>query len=113
MRPIPRNLLIHEAVLHKISNEDRWGNEALDQGTTLEYVRLEPTNKIVRDKNNAEVKLSALMFYDCKNSLPRGISFKEDDIITFNGQSFKVQVAEPLYDRRRLHHYELGLVGHG
>lgn len=76
-------------------------------------MRLEPSTKVVRDKNNAEVQLAATLFYDCKNSSPRGVVFKTDDIIIFNGEMFKVQTIEPLYDVRKLHHFELGLVKHG
>ena len=76
-------------------------------------MRLEPSTKVVRDKNNAEVQLAATLFYDCKNSSPRGVVFKTDDIIIFNGEMFKVQTIEPLYDEHKLHHYELGLVKHG
>lgn len=76
-------------------------------------MRLEPSTKVVRDKNNAEVQLAATLFYDCKNSSPRGVVFKTDDIIIFNDEKFKVQVIEPLYDERKLHHYELGMIRHG
>lgn len=76
-------------------------------------MRLEPSTKVVRDKNNAEVQLAATLFYDCKNSSPRGVVFKTDDIIIFNGEMFKVQTIEPLYDVHKLHHFELGLVKHG
>lgn len=110
MRPIPKNLLIHEVMLHRSQSKDRWGKTELDRGAHLERVRLEPTSKIVRDKNNAEIRLSAIMFYDCKNSLPRDISFAEDDIIIFNRQKHKIQTVELLYDEQKLHHYELGLV---
>lgn len=67
---------------------------------------------MVRNENNAEVQLAATMFYDCKNSKPRGMVFTTDDIVTFNGQKHKVVLIEPLYDERKLHHYEIGLVRH-
>ncbi len=113
MRAIPKSLLIHYATLHKKVNEDRWGKGELDAGVELTYVRMEPSGKIVRDKNNAEIQLAATLFYDCKNSSPQGIAFCEDDIIVFNGVKHRVQTVEPLYDEKRLHHYELGLVKSG
>lgn len=76
----------------------------------ISYVRMEPSSKIIRDKNNAEIQLAATLFYDCKNSEPRGITFEEDDVIIFNGQKHQVKTIEPLYDRKKLHHYELGLI---
>lgn len=73
---------------------------------------MEPSNKVVRDKNNAEVQLAATLFYDCRNSKPQGVIFFVDDIVIFNGQKHSIQVVEPLYDGRKLHHYELGLIRH-
>lgn len=111
MRPIPKKLLIHKAVLHKVKSEDRFGKEILDEGLQLERVRFEPTNKIVYDSNKAEIRLSAIMYYDCKNSKPAGIKFAVGDIIVFGESKFKVQTCELLEDTKP-HHYELGLIGH-
>ena len=66
----------------------------------------------MRDKNNAEIQLAATLFYDCRNSRPRGVQFAEDDIISFNGLKHRVASVEPLYDDERIHHYEMGLVKH-
>lgn len=73
-------------------------------------MRMEPSSRIIRDKNNAELQLSATLFYDCRNSFPRGVVFAEDDVILFNGQKHRIQLIEPLYDGKKLHHYELGLI---
>ena len=113
MRAIPKSLLIHTVTLHKKINKDKWGKGELDQGTELTCVRMEPSGKIVRDKNNAEIQLVATLFYDCKNSRPKDVVFKVDDLIAFNGVMHRVEVVEPLYDNKRLHHYELGLVKGG
>lgn len=112
MRAIPKKLLIHTAQLQRITSKDRWGEGKTDDVAKLEKVRIEPSSRIVRDKNSAEVQLVATLFYDCRNSAPRDFIFKEDDIILFNGQKLRVQVIEPLYDGNKLHHYELGLIKH-
>lgn len=112
MKPIPKKLLMHSVILHKQIAEDTWGKETLDEGVKLSYVRLEPSGRIVRNKNGAEVQLAATLFYDCRNSRPSGIVFREDDIVIFNGQKHKVHTVEPLYDGRKLHHYEMGLIKH-
>lgn len=112
IRPIPKSLLIHTATHAKTREEDRWGTESLVDETELNYIRIEPSSKVVRDKNGAEIQLAATLFYDCRNSWPGGILFSVDDIIIFNGQKHVVQLVEPLYDRRKLHHYELGLIRH-
>lgn len=74
---------------------------------------MEPSGKIVRDKNNAEIQLAATLFYDCKNSKPNGMSFAEDDVIIFNGENYQIKTVDPLYDERKLHHFELGLIRNG
>ena len=112
MRPIPKKLLIHTVTLHRKISSDMWGKTQLDEGTVLAYVRMEPSSKVVRDMNGAEIQLAATLFYDCKNSRPQGFMFHEDDIVLFNGQKHKVTSVEPLYDEKFLHHYEMGLVKH-
>lgn len=112
MRPIPKKLLIHAVTLSRLSGNDRWGKDTELVVEELDHVRMEPSDRVIRDKNNAEVQLAATLFYDCKNSRPAGVEFQTDDIIAFNEEKFRVQSVEPLYDERCLHHYELGLVKH-
>ena len=113
MRPIPKKLLIHTVELYKTVSEDKWGKGEQDAGTRLTYVRMEPSDRIVRDKNNAEIQLAATLFFDCTNSRPVDMRFCLDDIVTFNGEKYQIRTREPLYDEKRLHHYELGLVRYG
>lgn len=111
MRPIPKSLLIHQVTLQKTTPGDSFYDEEVpDGGTVLKHVRMEPSSKIVRSKDNAEIQLAATLIYDCKNTEPRNITFSVDDIIVFHGQKHRVEVVEPLYDSRKLHHYELGLI---
>lgn len=111
MKPIPKKLLIHTVTHQKEAASDFWKEtvKATDV-QKLKYVRMEPSSKIVRDKNNAEIQLAATLFYDCRNSKPRGIVFAIDDIVVFNGRKHRIKIVEPLYDDKKLHHYELGLV---
>ena len=111
MKPIPKRLLVHTVILGKLA-KGRWGEETITDKQKLSFVRMEPSSKIVRDKNNAEIQLAATLFYDCRNSQPRGVKFVEDEIVIFNGQKHKIQTVEPLYDEKKLHHYELGLIRH-
>lgn len=110
MKSIPKCLLIHKVMLHKKMEEDKWGNATLDDGLELSFVRMEPSKQIIRDKNDAEVQLSATLFYDCKNSKPKDMQFDVDDIIFFHGEKHQVKIVEPLYDEKKLHHYEMGVV---
>lgn len=110
IRAIPKKLLIHSATIYRVAGEDKWGNETLEEGTELRHVRMEPSSKVARDKNNAEVQLAASLIYDCRNSRPAGMEFMEDDILLFLGQMYRVQTVELLYDDSKPHHYEMGLV---
>ena len=111
MRPIPKKLLIHTVALYSVT-EDRWGKESPGDGQELQHVRLEPSGKVLRNKSSAEIQLDSTLFYDCRNSVPRGLEFSVDDIVVFNNQKFSIQLVEPLYDEKKLHHYELGLIKH-
>lgn len=110
MRPIPKKLLIHSGTIAEITKVDRWGNATVPDPVVLKYVRIEPTKTVIRDKQNNEVQLSLVLFYDCKNSLPKGVKFTKDTVITINGEEHIIKTVEKLYDGKRLHHYEIGLV---
>lgn len=92
--------------------EDRWGNAPVVNQKELTHVRVEPSSKVIRDKNGAEIQLAATLFFDCKNSRPQGMTFSNGDIITFGGMKHSIQLIEPLYDGEKLHHYELGMIAH-
>ncbi|MBE5922056.1 MAG: hypothetical protein E7269_04800 [Lachnospiraceae bacterium] len=113
IKAIPKKLLIHDAKLHSVLSTDTWGKDTLDQEKQLEHIRIEPSGKIIRDKNNAEIQLVATLFHDCRNSRPQNVTYRIDDIIVFNGQKHRVQLVEPLFDGKQLHHYEIGLVRYG
>lgn len=110
MRAIPKSLLIHSVEFREKLEEDRWGQSTVSFEQTLSCVRFEPSSKIVRTTNNSEVQLSAILIYDCTNSRPKNFEFKLDNIISFNNQKYRVVFIEPLYDNKKLHHYEIGLV---
>lgn len=110
MRPIPRALLIHSAT-HKygVPADDGWGNLTHPDTRTLEFVRFEPSTKLVMTKDNKEVQLSAVMFFDCVNSVPAAAEFVLGDQIIFDGRTYHVEMIDKLYDGQKKHHYEVGL----
>lgn len=113
MRPIPKRLLIHKITVESVTSKDRWGKEITVPAHDLEYIRMEPSTKIVRGKDNVEIQLAAILFFDCHYSRPRDQKFVDGMILGFNGEKYRVATVEPLYDEGRLHHYEVGLVKHG
>lgn len=111
MKPIPRAVLPHTVMLNAPGQTDAWGRETdRPMATEIRFVRIEPSSKLVTDTQNRQIQLSALLFYDCTNSIPRGVDWKQGQRITFNNQQFTVQFVEPLYAARALHHYEIGLI---
>ena len=112
MRPIPKRLLIHTALYAREDSAGRWAEAAISNQQDLQFVRIEPSEEMVRDKNNAEIQSAATLFYDCKNSLPKDIKFAVDDVIFFNVQKLKIRSVEAMYDEKRLHHYEIELMKH-
>ncbi|MCI5650360.1 MAG: minor capsid protein [Fusicatenibacter sp.] len=109
IRPIPKSLLIHSGELLEELKGD-WGSSGLNHLEDLNKIRVDPSSKIVRDKNNAEIQLAASMIYCCKNSRPSGQTFREDQIFDFNGMKHRIVSVEPFYDGNKLHHYEIGMV---
>jgi len=109
-RPIPKKLLIHSVTHRYGATEDSWGEPTFEGENNLTRIRIEPTTKRVISKDNTEIQLSTVLFYDCINSKPQNVTFAIEDEILFNGTKYKVQSIEPLYDENSLHHYEVGLV---
>lgn len=111
MRAIPKKLLTHSADVYQESKTGSgWDGAALEMIGRLAHVHMEPSSKVVRDKNNCEQQLAATLFFDCRNSQSTAGELKEDLIVDFQGQKHRVVSVEPLYDGRKLHHYEIGMV---
>lgn len=109
MRPIPRKLLIHTATLKTSASIDAF-QKPTHAETALTCVRIEPSNAVIKTKDNTEITLSAVLFYDCTNSLPKGTDFALESKIVFGGEERMVKSVERFYDHNKLHHLEIGLV---
>lgn len=110
MKSIPKKLLIHTVKHIREKETDRWGCSNIEYENELRFVRIEPSKQIARDKNNAEIQLSATLFFDCHNSKPTSVEFRVDDKVLFKGEAYRIKIIEPLHDEDKLHHYELGLI---
>ncbi len=110
MVKMPRALLPHSAQLLPYTGSDSWSEGQYGDPVNLRYVRLEPSSRVVRNRENIECQLSARMFYDCVNSLPLGIEFSEESKVVFRGKEYTVVLVDTEYaDTDAPHHYELGL----
>jgi hypothetical protein len=108
MKPIPRKLLIHTVTVVSDIEKDTWGEETAGTQTVISFVRVEPKSKFIIDKQNRQIKLSGLMFYDCINSSPT-FDFTETDKIEFHENCYNIAFINKFYDAGKLHHLEIGL----
>lgn len=111
MKPILKRLLIHNATYRRVSGKNAWGEETITEHA-LTRVRFEPMRVLAQTKENQELRLVSVLFYDNQNSngLPSGMEFRENDNIVFDGKNYVIVAIDRLYDSRGFHHYELGLV---
>jgi len=109
MKGIRKNLLIHDATLKVETKTNDFETPSILE-TFLKRVRIDPSDKVVKSANNNEQELTSIMFFDIKNSLPKDQTFEKDQIIVFNGKEHTIVEISSLYDGKRLHHYEIGLV---
>ena len=91
MRPIPRSLLIHSAVLYE-EQENSWQEKELIGLAKLSHIRVEPASKMIITADNRSVTLSATLFYDCRNSVP-GVEFKPGYIVEFDGKGTALRLS--------------------
>lgn len=109
MLAIPKNLLIHSAVLQSVT-EDKWQSETTENIAELKKIRIDPSSKLVTSNDNRQITLSAVLFFDLRNSRPMNILFEHGQKILFGGNIYTIETIEKLYDDKKLHHYELGLI---
>lgn len=108
--PIPKRLLIHTATHNYEPTKDMWGKPTFAKSQTLGRVRIEPYEKRKLSKDNTEIQLNSLLFFDCVNSVATDPIFTQGDQVTFAGVDYVVESITPIYDELKLHHYEVGLV---
>lgn len=111
-KPIPKSVLPHSALLYHYADITQGddGQDVLGEATVLNFVRFEPSSKVITAANGQEHQLSALMFFDTTNSQPQNVLFNSEDRIHFGDYHYIVKQIADLWDARRLHHYEVGLV---
>lgn len=110
MRPIPKRLLIHTAELKTVGINNTWHDEETTDIAQLKKIRIEPCSRLVTAKDNRQITLSAVLFYDCKNSRPKNQIFSQGQKVIWHDIEHIIETIEPLYDDNKLHHYELGLI---
>lgn len=108
IRPIPLNVLIHEAEYEQLNSNDRYGEFFLP-AVTLKNIRINFEKSFSRAGDTESKSVKALMFFDQRNSSATGdFEFVEKSKVTFQGVTMQVNRINPLYTDT-LHHYEVEL----
>lgn len=110
MRSIPRELLIHSAEVRTPLSGDSFGSVILSEGIQLKFVRIDSVRACGYDGMRKSSRCSAVLIYDCRNSYPRGIEFSTGQRVYFGGAEYTVVSVEKFYEKRLLHHIEVGLI---
>jgi hypothetical protein len=121
MQSIPARILIHSGTTTIYYDADKWGGTPDAVTAPIAGIRIEPYRRETHDRDQQEVTLTAMMYYDTHNStctlpfvLPgdtyNGGKVKQQTISAL-GRVFVVKTVEPIYDDQALHHYEVGLCG--
>jgi hypothetical protein len=108
--PIPRRLLRDTATYTPYTGTVH-DVKTYGAAVALTFVRFEAVKQnamtSLGDMKNDKINL----FYDSKNSLPIGITFKANDIITSAGINYTVRKANPLKGTgSAIHHWEVACV---
>lgn len=121
MQSIPAQILIHSGTMTIFYAADKWGGTPAATTAPISHVRIEPYMRETHDRDQQEVTLTAMLYYDTHNSacelpfvLPGdtydGGKVKQETISAL-GRVFVVKTVEPIYDDQALHHIEVGLCG--
>ncbi len=108
MRPIPKTLLIHEAIRKIPNSENEWGEKSCSL-ENLSRVRIEPCSQKDFATSKSSYEHTGIMFYDVVNSAGAGIEFLVGQEIVFGDITYKINSVRKMFDGLRLHHYEIEL----
>ncbi len=108
--PIPRALLPHTARLCT-ETTDAWQHQTVNSETKLKHIRIDADFTRRADEKDTVHACRWVLFYDCRNSLPRGISFALDQFVHWNDLRLTVKKIIPVWEDQAVHHYEVELEG--
>lgn len=118
LRPIPFKILRSTATVKVCSGTDLYQNQEYTE-YTVNHVHLQPTERIVKTKDNTDQQLSSVLFVDVRHSSPAlnwaallhdAHALGGDMRVVVRGIEYTVATADGLRDDTdRLHHWEIGL----
>ena len=110
MRPIPRAMLTHSAMLMQPAG-DGYQSELLAPVAALTRVHLAASTAEELTREDTRTARTALLLYDARHSRPKEVAFAVGQRVLFEGVCYRVEAVEPLLDGVRLHHTEVSLRG--
>lgn len=117
LRPIPARILRSSAVVKVCNGVDFYQNQTYDE-YSIDHVHIQPTDRIVKTKDNTDHQLTSILFVDAKYSTPiawqsllESAHLKGGDMrVIIHGTEYTVVSVDTLFDDTdRLHHWEVGL----
>lgn len=118
LRPIPPRILRSTATVEVCTGTDLYQNQTYDT-YTVKRVHIQPTEKIVKTRENTDQQLSSVLYVDARISSP-AIDWRAllqsahdnggDMRVTVRGITYTVAYVDGLRDDTdRLHHFEIGM----
>lgn len=109
MRCIPRSLLIHNAEICSVLNEDCFGKRMLSEPVKLKFIRIDREDSDEKTGHAFKCRGKAVLIYDALSSLPVKFEFEVGQEVLFSSTVYRVMLVRKLYDKRKLHHIEAEL----
>ena len=118
LRPIPARILRSTATVKSCTGVDLYQNQTYAT-YTVQNVHLQPTERIVKSKDNTDQQLTSILFVDARRSTPALDWHKLLQTSHDHGGDLRVIIRGVEYtaasvdglrdDTDRLHHWEIGL----
>lgn len=105
---ISNNMLTCSATLYKRFGVDEDRNPTYSEPVELTKIYVVSTQAVSYGQKGAEPNDVMTLYYDCFNSLPRGLTFIKGDKIVFNDTEYFINSISPFYSNG-LDHFEIGL----
>lgn len=118
LKPIPRKILRSVATVKVCTGVDLYQNQTYAT-YTVRNVHLQPTEKVVKTRDNTDQQLTSILFVDVRHSSPaldwhalfQSAHDKGGDVrVVIRNVEYTMETVDGLRDDTdRLHHWEIGL----
>lgn len=110
IRPIPRLALVNDGELLKAASVDGWGKTTFAEPVKLRYIRVTPVSSRQFSLSGDLPQISAVLYFDRVNSLPKNAVFDTGDTLKTCGREYKVKTVKKFYGASgKVHHLEVEL----